>query len=166
MSYIGIMPQNIVMTEGGDTPLVVDQCLHTAGVAGSRPAAPTKNLKDYEALISDALSVRTVRSGTSYQKDKYKKRTSAYVVASDYGTKVGVSSTPEVRLSMMQTGCPVPLSLFFVLPTRSVEHARACEQYAHAALRPLHIHREWFNVEPEDAALVLVDAFGETLDAR
>jgi hypothetical protein len=78
MPYIGRVPQDIVMTEGNDTPLVVGQCLHTAGVTGSIPVAPTKNFKDYEALISDALSVRTVRSGTSYQKDKYKKRTSAF----------------------------------------------------------------------------------------
>ena len=41
MSYIGRVPQDIVMTEGDDTPLVVGQCLHTAGVTGSIPVAPT-----------------------------------------------------------------------------------------------------------------------------
>lgn len=80
------------------------------------------------------------------RKDRY-----VYVIASAVGvTKIGVANSPKFRLAGMQSGSPVPLSLFNSI---KVPHllAQQVEARCHKKLAEFHSHGEWFKVSPDIA---------------
>jgi hypothetical protein len=75
-----------------------------------------------------------------------------YGFATDDGyLKVGMSSSPKVRLSSLQTGCPRPLQMVFckAVEDRGVK-AHEVESYLHSVLRDNHSHGEWFRATVAD----------------
>lgn len=60
--------------------------------------------------------------------------------------KVGISKTPKLRLSAVQTGCPLRLDGLYLSEFRQRDDARSAEQDAHAALWKFRTRGEWFRV--------------------
>ena len=150
--------QDVVVLGQDEPQLAGSKCLHTAGVTGSRPVAPTNLTQENQRIMPEQLPHKAVFSGTKNRVSWDKSRTFVYVVSCDVASKVGVSSQPEVRLATLQTGSPIPLQLFYLslMPDESV--ARQCEAWVHDQLKSIRLHGEWFNIVPEDAALVVGDA--------
>lgn len=58
--------------------------------------------------------------------------------------KVGISKTPNFRLSSLQAMNPYPITLVLYRRVRA-EDARRFEMKIHALLRPYRLHGEWFS---------------------
>lgn len=82
------------------------------------------------------------------------KATKVYVIASERGCKVGISSKPKRRLSSLQGATPDKLRLHFEgLPT--TRSALAVEQEALALLKPWRVVGEWHSCKPEFATIIV-----------
>lgn len=72
--------------------------------------------------------------------------------------KIGISVDPVKRLSVLQTGSPVPLALYHVESTNNVDAATIVESNVHRMLAadPLvPLRGEWFNVTPEPVRIIV-----------
>ncbi|TBX03201.1 hypothetical protein TP46_12250 [Xanthomonas citri pv. aurantifolii] len=78
--------------------------------------------------------------------------------------KIGVSKTPEARISTLQVGCPIRITQLRIIETPSTVIARAAEASIHQALKALHTVGEWFRVGDDFGAIDRVIA--EHFDGR
>ena len=69
-----------------------------------------------------------------------------YLIRADSvnAVKIGLSSDARVRLTHIQSHCPVPLTLAAVSPLLSKSAAHAVEKRLHRMLAEWHLHGEWF----------------------
>jgi hypothetical protein len=63
--------------------------------------------------------------------------------------KVGISSSPYVRMMSFQTGCPLKLELLHAEPMRNRAHALLHERMFHDVYEQDRIQGEWFSLHPE-----------------
>lgn len=60
--------------------------------------------------------------------------------------KIGVASSINARMSALQTGSPVPLSLVAAFRFRSRGDAMLAERMAHSVFAERNSHGEWYNI--------------------
>lgn len=65
--------------------------------------------------------------------------------------KVGVSSSPEGRVSALQTGCPFEIRLLHATKCRDRNEAFRQEQECHMSLERSRLIGEWFDVGADRA---------------
>ncbi|WWT39894.1 hypothetical protein [Microcystis phage Mwe-JY08] len=83
-----------------------------------------------------------------------------YVITMPTGhVKIGISGSPLKRLRTLQTGCPLPLRIVFLMgvPDRL---AIKIERAAHKALADYRLNGEWFKVTTEKAISAVRRAAG------
>jgi hypothetical protein len=71
--------------------------------------------------------------------------------------KIGVSHSPEYRLSEFRTACPFPIKLLHAEPCESREVAYSDEAFAHRFLAHNRMHGEWFDVDGSTAVQTVQD---------
>lgn len=77
-----------------------------------------------------------------------------YVIGATGGlgpVKVGITNDLERRLSQIQSGSPVKLSVIYYLRLATTANVRGIEQAVHRELARDHAHGEWFNVSAVSA---------------
>ena len=80
-----------------------------------------------------------------------------YVIGPEEGPqKVGVTSTPTIRLAALSVGGKA-LRIHATVAVQAIE-ATAVERYAHCLLYEYHVRGEWFDVPPHMAADAIVAA--------
>lgn len=67
--------------------------------------------------------------------------------------KLGFSNEPEKRLADLQTGSPFPLALIGTCPGSA-----KLERRLHSQLKDRHRTGEWFEIDPQEALKLLLDA--------
>lgn len=67
-----------------------------------------------------------------------------YFIKAGKYLKIGISEDPEKRLSQLQTGSPLELSLIDKVKVRSESEAKAIESAMHIHFRGKRIKGEWF----------------------
>lgn len=60
--------------------------------------------------------------------------------------KIGISSSPERRLSQLQSASEIPLELLGVIPTSYAEEALEIEHRLHKEFHSRKLNGEWFNL--------------------
>lgn len=88
------------------------------------------------------------------------KLTAIYVIGNGTNDlcKVGYSRNLKARLSAMQTGSPVPITLAHFVYVAGGLIAKRIEATVHHALRDRQVHGEWFDVPPSYAAAMIYAA--------
>jgi hypothetical protein len=83
--------------------------------------------------------------------------THVYLISMDEGKsiKVGISDSPLTRLSTLQTANPSTLRMVFSFAMPSRKIAAAVERAFHETQREHSMRGEWFNLNPEEALLIL-----------
>ena len=80
-----------------------------------------------------------------------------YVVKGDHAmVKIGVTSSPTVRIAQLKTGSAFPIEYAFIAPVSG--DAYAVEREAHALLARNRASGEWFDVSPELAIAAVTGA--------
>jgi hypothetical protein len=69
--------------------------------------------------------------------------------------KVGITSTPKQRLSSLQSGSPVPLTIFHLFRLRDREVSRRIERAILEIKASARLHGEWLSLQPHYAAEVI-----------
>jgi hypothetical protein len=69
--------------------------------------------------------------------------------------KVGISTTPKERLSSLQSGSPVPLTIYHLFRLHDRESCRHLERAILEIQSEHRLHGEWLNLAPITAASIL-----------
>lgn len=81
-----------------------------------------------------------------------------YFIKAGKFLKIGISEDPERRLSQLQTGSPMKLTLSETVKVRTEREAKDVECAMHLHFRGSRIHGEWFKgVSPKRAVKVCRD---------
>lgn len=59
--------------------------------------------------------------------------------------KFGIAQDPQLRLSGVQTGCPVTIYLLAQMKVQNRTKAGELERLLHSAMQPYRLRGEWFN---------------------
>ena len=68
-----------------------------------------------------------------------------YVVSAGDFIKIGITNNLPMRLTAIQTGCPMEVILEWIVTARTENEARRIEKEAHSWFSSNRIRREWFN---------------------
>lgn len=117
--------------------------------------------RDERAKRVQALWARAKRASKAEGKRKRwpKDKCCVYVICEAGGhppVKVGIARNPNRRLELMQTYSPVKLSLHSTVWFNDRRLALDAERQAHEGLEVYRVHREWFQVDPDDALLTIL----------
>lgn len=75
-----------------------------------------------------------------------------YVIGREEGpVKVGITSSPNGRLSTIQTGCHFKIEILHLRECRDRDHALEHEQIFHDVYRDERLSGEWFNLDAAHA---------------
>jgi hypothetical protein len=66
--------------------------------------------------------------------------------------KIGIGSSAKKRLATLQTSCPFPIAIFATADADSRDDALELERTLHKICGGSHLHGEWFDKEPMEAA--------------
>lgn len=112
-----------------------------------------KNSELSEALEELAQAKAAIAYGKTIRPQSFTNRRHSekalYFAQCGDAVKIGVSSTPDVRVETLQTGAPGRLTLLAVIP-KSGDKEADC----HKTLNHLRIHGEWFRYTEEIDALI------------
>ncbi len=104
-------------------------------------AMPSELRDQVEALLEEQISMLE----TDLDAIRGDDMTTYLVLAEDIGrVKIGTSRNERVRLSVLQTGSPVPLKLILSLPAKDYP-----EEALHVSFARFRTHGEWFEFSPE-----------------
>ncbi len=95
-----------------------------------------------------------------------------YVLAKKTGdtferpVKVGISKSPSNRLKAIQTSTPFKVDIFTYYECMCRDWSLQIEAAFHERHRDKHLHGEWFDIDPSDAALLIDAEFRLFLDRQ
>ena len=81
-----------------------------------------------------------------------------YIIKCSKYYKVGISSSPEARLSTFSTGTPFNMAIVHEIEFKKRESANLAEKVAHSRLSDYRVRMEWFHHDLEKIILICDEA--------
>lgn len=92
-----------------------------------------------------------------------KMKTFLYVIGRSEGPiKIGISSTPEKRLSSVQNGCPFKIEVLYRRKFYTRDDARYIEQHFHRTHAHVRLKGEWFDVSANSIIQTIECSFADS----